>query len=131
MPSSRLKQSRGEPVGLRAAALLAPSRRPKKNQRSTTPFAQMKQISNEFIIRALQCDGGYEHAGFISSAASALLGHLTIPSCRLSPAARPRSASADPEKIESPARHKKILTKRVPVIYLPGPITFPRISVSD
>ena len=36
--------------------------------------------------------------------------------------------SAELEKIESPARHKKILNKYVPIIYCPGSVTFPRIS---
>jgi hypothetical protein len=82
----------------------------------------MKQIPNEFIIRALQRDG-YEHAGFISSAASELILHLENPACRLPPEILPLSISAEPR-----AEHKKILTKRLPVIYCPPFVTFPQIS---
>jgi hypothetical protein len=87
----------------------------------------MKQICNEFIIRALHCDG-FEYAGFISSAASALLGHLANPPHRLSSGLLPLLMSEEPENTEPPAEHKKILSKRLPIIYLPGPVTFPRIS---
>jgi len=88
----------------------------------------MKQISNEFIIRALNCDG-YEHAGFISSAASALLVHLARPSSRLSPRALRCATSAKTENAEPPVRRKKILSKRLPVIYFPASVTVPPISV--
>jgi len=75
----------------------------------------MKKVSNEFIIRALQRDG-YEHAGFISSAASELLLHLANSARRLSPEILP-PLSAEPEKIESPAARKKNPGKRLPVVY--------------
>jgi hypothetical protein len=81
----------------------------------------MKQILNEFIIRALYCDG-LEHAGFIASAASALLSQ-SVP-----PGLLPRSMSVKPEQTESPTRLKKMPAKRLPVLYLPGPVTFPQIS---
>jgi hypothetical protein len=74
----------------------------------------MEQISNEFIIRALHCDG-YEHAGFISSAASALLLYLANPSCRSSPGLLRRSMSKGLEKSKFPVRRKKVHGKHLPV----------------
>ena len=36
--------------------------------------------------------------------------------------------SVKPEQTESPTRLKKMPAKRLPVLYLPGPVTFPQIS---
>jgi hypothetical protein len=64
------------------------------------------------MIRDLRCDE-YARAGHISKA---------------SPEVPSRSTSADPKKIEPPARRKKIFNKRLPVTYFPDLATFPRIS---
>jgi hypothetical protein len=64
----------------------------------------------------LRSPGGYECAGQISDAFS------------FSEGLPPLSWFGDLETNKSTARHKKISTKRIPVVYLPGPITFPRIS---
>lgn len=72
----------------------------------------MKRGSNKFKIRALRCDGN-KHAGRITGCAQGVT---------------PRSMSTELEKIESPARHKKICNKRLPVIYFPACVTFPHIS---
>lgn len=82
----------------------------------------MKQISDEFIIRALYCDG-YENAGFVSSAASALLRNLANASPRLSP----HLISTEIDGTESAVRRQKNVRRRLPVIYLPGLVTFPQI----
>jgi hypothetical protein len=79
------------------------------------------------MIRILRCDG-YGRAARISKAASPPLWHLAHPSCRLPSGIPPRSTSAEPEKIKSPACGKKILNKRLPVMYFPDSATFPRIS---
>ncbi|HEV2455444.1 MAG TPA: hypothetical protein VGY98_14365 [Verrucomicrobiae bacterium] len=80
---------------------------PRRGKRQALP--QLKQISNEFITRALHCDG-YENAGFISNAASALLMHLSTPPCL--------------ERGEAENVHRK----RLPVIHFPPFVIVPRIS---
>ncbi|HTV41449.1 MAG TPA: hypothetical protein VMF08_12780 [Candidatus Sulfotelmatobacter sp.] len=60
------------------------------------------------MSRTLHYDG-YDQVGYISTAA-----------LRLTP--------GEMEKTESPARRKKVLKKRIPVVYSPGLETFPRIS---
>lgn len=88
---------------------------------------QIKQISNEFIIRALQCDG-YEHAGFISSAASALLVNLANPSSLLSLGLPLLSTSDEPETTKPAVSRRKNHRKRLPIVYCPAFASFPNIS---
>ena len=61
----------------------------------------MGHHTNEFMIRVLRWDGK-KRGG--------------------------RVLFAELEKIEAPARRNRILSKRIPVVYRPGLVTFPRIS---
>jgi hypothetical protein len=73
------------------------------------------------MIPPLCCDG-YEGAGKVPSA---------DPSCRLSLRILPRWMSTELEEIEPRERQKKAPEKRLPVMYFPPFVIFPRISVIE
>lgn len=72
----------------------------------------------------------FEGARHISSA-PLLRFDLASPMFGLSAGLPPLAWFSELEKNKSSGSRKKIPGKRLPVIYLPGPVTFPQISFMD